>query len=35
MKRLMALALGIVGAPLVAACTRDAQAMGAQQLEQQ
>ena len=35
MKTLMALALGIVGATVVAACRGDAQAMGAQQLEQQ
>ena len=35
MKMLMKLALGIAGAALVAACSDDAQAMGAQQLERQ
>jgi hypothetical protein len=34
LKMLMALTLGIAGAALVAGCTRDAQAMGAYQLEQ-
>jgi hypothetical protein len=35
MKIMMALAFGLLGASLLTACTRDAQAMDAQQLEQQ